>query len=245
MNWQRNTDSVRKRLLKKTLIFLIIVGVPILLFLFTFSVKKVEVEGSKHYSEQQIKKTLFHSRIDYNSVLFYLKYSYLKKPEIPFVEKIDVELSNSHTVVLSVYEKKIAGCVEFMGEYLYFDKDGIIVESSPTRLKNIPIIEGLEFKEITLHQKLKVQNNALYDIIMNITNLIRKYDVNVDKICFDQNYEVTLVCDKVNVLMGSKEHYDAVLSDLKNILQNAKGTGLCELDMQNYVKGSNVIGKSK
>lgn len=245
MNWQRNTDSVRKRLLKKTLLFLIIVGVPILLFLFTFSVKKVEVEGSKHYSEQQIKNMLFHSRIDYNSVLFYFKYSYLKKPEIPFVEKIDVELSNSHTVVLSVYEKKIAGCVEFMGEYLYFDKDGIIVESSPTRLKNIPIIEGLEFKEITLHQKLKVQNNALYDIIMNITNLIRKYDVDVNKICFDQNYEVTLVCGKVNVLMGSKDHYDAVLSDLKNILQNAKGTGLYELDMQSYVKGSNVIGKSK
>lgn len=247
MPFVRNKESIVKRILKKTVILFLIFGVPCLIFLFTFSLKRITVEGSIHYSDKQIKGMLLNSKEDYNSVIFYLKYNYISKPEIPFVEKMDIEMKNSHTLSIQVYEKQIAGCVKFMGEYLYFDKDGIVVESSPTRLKNIPVIEGLLFDEITLHKKLKVQKDATsYLKIMDLTNLINKYKIEVDAIIFDKNNQTSLLCGEVQVLMGKRDYYDVVLSDLKSILTKANGTGLYELDMRKYEKGSKyIIGKSK
>ncbi len=245
MHLQRNKKNVRKRIAKKAMIALLLLIAPVLLFLFTFSLKKVEVEGSERYTDKQIKGMLLQSKVDYNSLLFFFKYNYVSKPNIPFIEKMDFELAGLHEVSITVYEKKIAGCVKFMGEYLYFDKDGIVVESSSNKIKGIPIIDGLQFKEIILHHKLKVKDDALYGIIMSVTNLINKYDLDVDSITFGKNNEVTLFCGEVRVLMGKKDYYDEVLSDLKSILLKSEGTGLYELDMKDYTKDSRyVIGKT-
>jgi cell division protein FtsQ len=165
--------------------------------------------------------------------------------KLPFVEKIDVTMTDTHTITVYVYEKMVAGCVEFMGEYLYFDKDGIIVESSSTRLEDIPVIKGLKFDKIMLSEKLEVQKDELFDVIINLTQLIRKYELRVDKISFNSDYEVTLDCGDIRVLLGKKSTYDEALSELKNILAEAKGMEIT-LDMRNYVKGTqNIIGKQK
>jgi cell division protein FtsQ len=165
--------------------------------------------------------------------------------KLPFVEKIDVNMTDTHTITVYVYEKMVAGCVEFMSEYLYFDKDGIIVESSSRRLEDIPVIKGLKFEKIMLSEKLKVQKDELFDVIINLTQLIRKYELAVDQISFNSDFEVTLDCGDIRVLLGKKSTYDEALSELKNILAEAKGMEIT-LDMRNYVKGTqNIIGKQK
>jgi cell division protein FtsQ len=223
-----------------------IIGIPVLLLIFTFSIKKAAVVGASHYTDQQIREMVLKSGADNNSLYLFLKYKFLKTPQIPFIEKIDVEMIDNHKVSINVYEKTVIGCVKYMGEYLYFDKDGIIVESSSDKSDDIPIIYGLEFNRIILHQKLKVQKDELYDVILNMTKLIRKYKVNVDKICFDTDYNVTLECGKITVLLGKKSYYDDALSDLKNILIKAAGTKVRVLDMSNYTKGTGyVIGRTE
>lgn len=248
MNRQRNYYSVRKRICRKALAVLLIIGIPAVLFLFTFSIKKVEIVGSNHYTDQQIKGIVLQSRPDYNSVYLYLKYKFFTTPTIPFVEKVDVEMVNNHTVKINVYEKIVIGCVEFMGEYLYFDKDGIIVESSSNKSDNIPIVNGLQFNKIILHEKLELeaQKEELYDVILNLTKVINKNDIAVDEISFNNNYEVTLKCQGIKVLLGKKSYYDEVLSDLKNILIKAKESGINILYMEDYKKGTGqVIGRTK
>ncbi|MDD3173686.1 MAG: cell division protein FtsQ/DivIB [Herbinix sp.] len=246
MNRLRNSNSVRKRICRKILAVLLIIGIPAVMFLFTFTIKKVEVVGADRYTDKQIKNSVLQTRPDYNSIYLYLKYKFFTTAQIPFVEKIDVELVNNHKVTINVYEKIVAGCVEFMGEYLYFDKDGIIVESSPKKIEDVPIINGLQFSKIILHEKLNVQKNELFDVIINLTKLINKYELIVNTINFDSNYEVTLVCGDINVLLGKKNTYDEPLSDLKNILEKAEGTGVYELDMRDYEKGSGYVpGKIK
>lgn len=251
INRQRNYYSVPKRILRKVLITSLIVGIPVILFLFSFGIKKIEISGSNRYTQQQMKKMILQSRFDYNSVYLYLKYRYITKPDIPFVEKLDVEITGKHKVTVYVYEKMVTGGVEFMGEYLYFDKDGMIVESSPKKIEDVPVIYGLRFNEIVLHRKLKVlnsteQGNKLFHVILNLTQLIKKYDLDVDTISFGSNNQVTLKCGDIKVLLGSKSNYDEALADLNNILAKAKNTALCELDMRDYTKNTDfVIGKSK
>lgn len=279
-NRQRNSNNVLLRICRRTLAILLIIGIPAVLFVSTFHIKKLEVVGAQRYTPEQITAHVMQTKQDSNALYLYLKYHYFTNVRMPFVEKIDVEMVDSHTVTIFVYEKMVAGCVEFMGEYLYFDKDGIIVESSSKRLEDIPVIKGLQFNKIVLNEKLELQKNALqksevqtdvaktddektdevqkdevqmnevqmnelFDTIINLTQLVKKYDLGVKTISFNNKYEVTVDCGDIKVLLGKKSTYDEVLSELKNILTETKGMQLT-IDMRNYVKGTDyIIAKPK
>ncbi len=159
MDRLRSSNSVRKRICRKLLTVILVIGVPATLFLLTFSLKKADVVGAERYSNSQIREKVINSPLDRNCAFLYLKYRFFKTSSIPFVEKISVEMDSTHAVTIYVYEKMVAGCVKFMGEYLYFDKDGIVVESSPEKVENVPVINGLQYNKIILHEKLNIQNN--------------------------------------------------------------------------------------
>ena len=57
-----------------------------------------------------------------------------------------------NTVKINVYEKYVAGCVSALGNYVYFDNDGKIVEISATRTSNIPVVTGLNFDHFELYE---------------------------------------------------------------------------------------------
>ena len=241
----RNSNKVLVRVCRRLILILFILGIPTILFLSTFYIKKLEVVGSRQYTPEQITDELIKTKQDSNSLYLYLKHRYFVELKLPFVEKIDVTMKDTHTITVYVYEKMVAGCVEFMGEYMYFDKDGIVVESSSKRLEEIPVIKGLKFDKIMLSEKLEVQKDELYDVIINLTQLIRKFELEVDQVTFNRDFEVSLDCGDIRVLLGKKSTYDEALSELKNILAEANGMEIT-IDMRNYVKGTqNIIGKQK
>lgn len=247
----RKTNSVHKRLFIKCLKIVLFIGVPLILFGLTFHLKNVTIVGTVRYTPEQIKEQLIRSEWDKNALLLYLKHQYFIDFKLPFIEKIDVELKDNNTIKIQVYEKRVTGCVEFMGEYLYFDKDGIVVESSQERLEDIPLIKGLKFDKIILHEKLEVQTDELFDVILNLTQQIEKYELDIKTIRFNTDYEVTVESGEVSALLGKRNTYDEVLSELKNILAGAKGelTGILnkskaselEIDMKNFKKGTDII----
>lgn len=237
---QRTLNSVPIRIFRKTLAVLLLVGIPAYVFISTFQIEKVEVAGEKRYTQDQIIAQVIQTKLDHNSLYLYLKYQFFADVKMPFIEKIDVDMKNTHSVTIYVYEKMVAGCVEFMGEYLYFDKDGIVVESSSTKLEDIPMIKGLEFDKIILSEKLEVQKDELFDKIINLTQLIEKFGLGVDSVIFNKEYEVTVVCDKIKVLLGKRNNYDEVLSELKSILKEADGMDIT-IDMRDYTKGTDSI----
>lgn len=56
-----------------------------------------------------------------------------------------------------MFEKSVVGYVSNMSSYMYFDKDGIIVESSSEQLPGVPWITGLEYGKILLYEPLEVK----------------------------------------------------------------------------------------
>jgi len=242
---QRNSNSVLFRICKKTGIVLLVIGIPALIFITTFSVKNVEIIGAQRYTPDQIKSLVLQTKQDTNSLYLYLKYRFFDKPSLPFVEKIEIDLVDSHSINVYVYEKMVAGCIEYMGEYLYFDKDGIVVESTSERMDHVPVIKGLKFSEVILHEKIKTQKEELFDVIINLTQLIGKYELDIDTVTFDSNSEVTLDKDDITVHLGKRDAYDEPLAELKNILAEAEGMEIT-IDMKNYVKGTDsFIAKPK
>ena len=61
-----------------------------------------------------------------NSLFLSLKYKDKSVEGVPFVEKMDVSVLDPHTIKIEVYEKALAGYVEYLEKCMYFDKDGIV-----------------------------------------------------------------------------------------------------------------------
>lgn len=228
---RRNNSSVLRRISIRLLKLIIFIGIPVAIFVYTFRLNNITVTGTMGYSDDEIIERLVDSEVDNNTLLFYLKYKYFMDIRIPFVEKVSLELVDIHSINIKVYDKKITGCIEFMGDYLYFDKDGIIVESTSSRLENIPLVKGLKYQKIVLNEKLEVQKEELFDVILNLTQQIEKCEIKADTIIFNKDYEVTVVSGDIKALLGRRSTYDEVLAKLKNIIIKSEGRKLT-IDMR-------------
>ena len=228
---------------------LILTGVCLLLlvFLVVFSgssrLETIEVEGNTYYTDQEIIDRIVTEPTDRFAFLLYLRCRYQEQERIPFVEYVSVEMSDKNSVVITVYEKILTGCVKVMGNYLYFDKDGIVVESSSEKKEGIPVITGLEFSRLILYEKLEVQNSGMFQTILNLTRLIDKYELSVDEIHFNADLEVDFLCGNIQVKLGKKEMYDEAAAALVTILPKADELDKkMTIDMTDYTPGQRVIG---
>ena len=206
--------------------------------LYATRITEVEVDEGEHYTEEEIKDFVIKGLLDNNAIYLFLKYRYSPQEEIPFVEQIDVELINKNKVKLTAYDKNIIGCTDYMNQYLYFDKDGNFVEASDVIKEDVAYVSGINFSEINLHEKMKVDNDGLFDTIISITQQISQYGLEVSEINFDEEYNITLICGKVTVKLGKHETYDEQLALIKNMLDEAKTNDMeGVLHLENYIEG--------
>lgn len=232
-------DRTLNRLIKFFLLCIIIFCIAIFNVIFC-RLDQVIIEGGTHYSEEELKNKIITTKTDKNTILLYLRYRYGEVDSIPFVQKVDLEILDKNTIQINVYDKLIIGCLEYMGGYLYFDKDGMVVESSNEKLENIPLVTGIEFSHFVLYEKLEVENLDLFYFVLNLTQLIQKYELNIDRIQFYENYEVALYSEDIQILLGKRDVYDEPLAELKNILPKAEGKKIV-IDMKNFNEGQDKI----
>ena len=205
----------------------------------TYRLKQVIIEGLTRYSEEEFCEKLGDG-FWYSVTPLFCMTDTLAQKEIPFIEKYEIEYVDRQTVRILVHEKRITGCVVVMGRYMFFDKDGIIVETAATRMDGIPVVTGLEFNEILLYQKLQIQKQSLFDSILNLTKLIEQNNLEVQEISFGSGYEVTLHIGDVIVWLGKKTSYDEALNALGGILA-AIGDRTGTLDMRNYSRENTEV----
>lgn len=217
--------------IKRVRLIVIIVLATVLIgggFLFVegFKVRTVKVEGSKHYTAQQIQDMVITDKLSTNSVYLKLKYKNKKIENIPFVEQMDVQIEDRNTVRIIVYEKAIAGYVTFLENRIYFDKDGIVVEISKDSVPGIPEISGLEFGYVVLHEPLPVEDVRIFKDILNLTQLLNKNSLVADKIYFDHFGDITLYFGDIRVSLGNGEYLDERVTHLAAILKKTEPMNL-------------------
>ena len=228
--------SKGNRLLIKWIIVLIIIASVLgvsYYFLNTYTIKAVYVEGNIHYTQEEIKEMVMEGALGNNSLYLSLKYKNKGVENIPFVDVMDVEILSPDTIKIVVYEKALAGYIEFLDTYIYFDRDGYVVESSGVKTAGVPQIAGLTFDYAVLGQKLPVEDEEIFESIMTITKLLTKYEINADKIYFRSGGEIVLFFEDIKVALGKAQHLEdkimAIPTFLKE-LEGKKGT----LRLENY-----------
>ena len=210
---------------------LLILGGGIFALHSVYTVRTVYVEGNVHYTEDEIKKIVMSGPLGNNSLYLSLKYRDRGIQDVPFVDVMNVSILAPDTIKITVYEKALAGYIEYLGRYMYFDKDGIIVESSQQRTAGIPQVTGLKFGYVIMHEKLPVENPEIFADILDITQLLNKYDIQADKIQFDRSMQKTLYFGEARVSLGTNDNIGEKIMKLKAILPELSGKkGLLRMD---------------
>lgn len=198
-----------------------------------YRVTTVRVDGNVHYTNEEIMEMVMGGRFGDNSLFLSLKYRDKGIEGVPFVETMDVDIEAKDTIRITVYEKALAGYVRYLGRYVYFDKDGIVVETSEEETAGIPQVTGLTFDHVILHDQLPVDKPELFDEILNITQQLAKYDLSADRIYFNANYEVTLYFGEAKINLGENRDIDEKIMKLRYILPDLLGKS-GTLDMREY-----------
>ncbi len=235
MRFHKKTSPVKKILIVVA-IFVILTAI----FFLKFQLKNIEVSDSEYYTKEEIKKYVKTDMWDNNTVFFYLKLRFGNEINIPFVQAIETKYVDSNTVKLVVHYKKIVGCVNYMNENIYFDKDGQVLEISKDAIENIPLYTGINFEKMNLYEPLAVKDKTVFSKIVDISQLLARHEITVDKVGFDLNQNVTLYTKDIKVLLGNRTTYDEAISELTGILPKLEGLK-GELDMTEFKPGHKNI----
>lgn len=231
--WKKETKTKTVRKLIVVLAVLAVLFILGLSFAGVFRVRQVTVTGNAYYTKEEVVDLLLDEGSLQNTLLVYLRYKYQEHPEIPFIDDFEVTMDSWQSLKIRVYEKNIVGYVRYLGQNVYFDKDGIVVESSAQELEGIPQISGVTFDSLAIHQPLSVEDPTIFDTILSITKLLTKYDLDPDEIRFGTGGELFLQLGDVKVALGTGENLDEKISRLKQLegdLKDKSGT----LHMENY-----------
>lgn len=205
-----------------------------------YQVTEVVVTGNEHYTEEEIKEMILTGGLSENSLFLALKYHNREISDVPFIESMSVEVVSPHSIKITVYEKALAGCVKYLGKYMYFDREGIVVESASETTPGIPQVTGLSYGYIVLYERLPVENEGIFKEILSLTQLLEKYEIEADKIHFDKEKNMTLYFGEVKAALGTDENIDQKMMQLSHIIPELEGkSGV--LHMENYEEGTERV----
>lgn len=194
-------------------------------------ITEITVTGNHHYTSDAIQNELFEGRWDRNTIYCFYKDHFFAHKQIPFVEDYKIVFQSPSRVEVIVYEKSIVGYVTYMDSFLYFDKDGIVVESSDKKLAGVPQITGLKFGHIVLHQPIPVEDKSIFNQILNLTQLLSSAGIAAEEINYDPEGRATLFLGDIDVVLGSDDEMEGKIALLKNQLPVLKGrSGTLYLD---------------
>ncbi|MGN0375227.1 MAG: cell division protein FtsQ/DivIB [Butyrivibrio sp.] len=241
MERRHRRNPAGKRILIFAIVFAVLLAGAGFYVYNEFKITTVNITGSDKYTYDELYEYIFEDRDDRNVLLFKFTDSRNPMPEIPFIAKVDIDVTGTHTLDITVYEKTIVGYVTYKGTNMYFDKDGVIVECSTQVLPEVPRVQGLKFDSIVMYEKLNVPDGEVFKTLLDITQYLDKYSIDVDGIYVGENSSIDIILGDVTVKLGKNDYNMGVrIYELSCMLEELKGLkGV--LHMEEYGEGTDYI----
>lgn len=204
-----------------------IIGTGILAAMIAFfsyyNVDSVEVRGTSHYTDEEVKEMVLRGPLASNSVLAPVLYSTTNTDNVAFVDAFKVTQLNRNTICISVKEKKPVGCIRYLDSYIYFDRTGIFVEGSKTRDESVPYFDGIQVNKVIMDEKLDIKGDSVLNTAVALSTIFQKNDKIPDHIQFDSSYSISLIYGDVTVQLGKDENLEEKMNRVLAILPNLTG----------------------
>ena len=194
-----------------------------LVFFFTYyKVTSVEVLGNIHYTEAEVKDMVLHGAFSSNSILAPRLCSREVK-DVPFVDAFHVTRLGRNAICINVREKKLVGCVSFLDSYVYFDRNGIFVESSTRREEKVPYFSELQIDTAVKYEKLPIRGSTILKTAIALSTIFQKTELIPEDIRFDQTYQISLLYGDIIVQLGAAENLEDKMARVLSILPRLEG----------------------
>lgn len=197
-----------------------------------FYVQKIEISGNTYSKSSDILKWIKEDPYVANSLYAFVKFKAGAYEEPVYLEKVTVGLSAPWALDVKVKEKQIIGGISEENEYVYFDREGLVLSKGAEKMEGIPFIEGLEAERTELYQKLSVQDQKVFSYIVSIQEELQKQKLHPDRISWEEN-SMNLYFEGVCVRFG-KSRFDEKMIQLPPILEKLEGKkGVLHLEYYN------------
>ena len=242
---ERKRRKKREKIRMRILTILLAVIVLLLGFILLFHAQKITVTGNEYCTQEEILKGLKKDPFSSNTFYLWLKYNYTDAELLPQVEDCEVHMKNPWTIELQVYEKTIIGYLEINNQFIYFDKDGTVLQmSNQATIEGIPRIEGIEvtLSDVKEYEQLPVKDKDIFSTVLEVTTEVQNCSQWPDRIVFE-NDEVKLYFGNIRVLLGTGNmtekiaQIQPILEKLQESYPDTAGT----LHLENYSSTYRII----
>lgn len=227
----------KRRRRKQKVIKLGIAAVLILLVfaaVFLFQVRTVDVYGNDRHSSEEISSGLMNEMLSKNTLYLLWKYKDGEVPDtLPFLNTLQVQMKTPSHIEVVVQEKELVGYID-KGEYVYFDKSGIVLQMTDEAYLDVPIITGVGTEEPVLYKKLPTESSAQLRTILSLTQLLTYHELEAQEIRFSENMEITVFIGSIEVMLGQDEYLEEKVANLKAILNSMEGTERGILHLESF-----------
>ena len=218
-------------------LILTIANISLAILLLTH-VQKINVVGTQISSEEEIKEWVQEDPLTVNSLYTFFKFK-SGKYELPvYLKEANVSLSLPWEVKVQVEEKEIIACVPYKENYVYIDKDGLVMKVTNQLDEGIPYIEGVNVLKADQFKVIKVKEEKLTSYVEDIIYEVKKNEIAPDKIVWEEN-SMNLYFGEICVELG-KMNYDVKIAELPPILSKLEGK-VGVLRMEHYSETGDSI----
>lgn len=220
-------------------IVVLLLGIAIITLsvLLLFHVQKIEIIGTEYSQKSEVSDWIREDPYTSNSIYAFwkIKTGSYKRPA--YLEKVDAVPALPWILKIRVTEKKIAGCITGGSEYIFFDKDGLVLLKGNEMMEGMPAVEGVEVKAPKLHEKLQTGNKKVFSYITGLTKALAKHRLSPDRIVWEGD-SMNLYFGGVCVRLG-KNNFEEKIVQLPPILEKLEGkTGVLKMEYYNETSTS-------
>lgn len=232
-----------------------------------FRVREVVVTGNSIYSTADIQNAVMQDGLCKNTLYLMWKYrdDSRVREELPFLSSVEVTMLTPYQVRIEVHEKAEVGYFQNGTDYVYFDRDGLIVEISKKLRENIPKVTGITITKPARYELLPIKEkesereeeteeteetesmgstdtsgHELFDAVVEITQVLSKNALVPKEIRFDDQQEVTLCFDRMRVRLGACINLVDKITALKSVYEKVEGME-GTLHMESYSEDARTI----
>ena len=208
-----------------------VAGILLIFVLVFFLGFRVQVEGNSFYTDDQIKNMVLNAPIAKNSILAGFIDTEKSTKDEAMIDSITVSRVDRNTLLLQVKEKQMIGYIEFQGQCVNFDRQGIVQIITEEPLENVPKIEGIDVKEAVQGERLSGINTSKLNTILSVGKMLEKMEDKPDRLAFNDLNQLVMYYGTIEVRLGDDENMDEKINRLVGILPELEGmSGILHLE---------------
>ena len=202
-----------------------------------FAVRVIEMNELQYFTKEEICSRIGLETGD-NGVFFNKGRAEKLLENDKYISEADISFRFPDTMVITIDENRICGYINYLGNYLYIDREGRVIDVKSETQESLPIIEGLKFSSFTVGEVMQVQNEEAFEAALIISKAMSKYEVEGKAVSINVSNTDSIYAyvDNIKVLLGDTSRMEEKIKTMAEAVAEIPEGDMGTLDLQDLSK---------